>query len=723
MRTDPAGGEGPLALARAAARRWKSRTTERKGKLAALADGRPTDADTPERLCRRIERLAAWRDVAVPAEAARALPLRPSDVTDRLVERQIGRTRDLLSIEFFELGLDAARSVGLIVIDGQASGTGFLVAPDLVMTNRHVLRDAGEAGRSSLDLDFEANRFGAPKSTQSFRLQPERFFLNDATLDYALCAVAPVSGLGKPLRDYGFRPLIGEEGKIAIGEAVNVVQHPAGRVKQIVIRNNRLVDLPDEPALKPFFHYEADTEPGSSGSPVFNDQWEIVALHHSGVPKTNAKGQLVDAAGKAITGAADTGRIVWVANEGIRVSQLVRHIAGTTLPDEAAAIRDRTIALWASLGAPAVQIAVLKPHEPEPQPAMALAEAAAAPFVLPAPAPAELTIPLQVQVRLGAPTRADPDRSRLAAASALERIEPDPSDPRYERRPGYDPTFLGFAAPLPAVVDDGQGPVAVFGDGATELRYHHYSVLMNARRRLAYLAACNINLAARFQHEREGGDRWFFDPRLPRRLQAGSEYYTDNPLDRGHLVRRADVAWGADAEEARHGNDDSFHWTNCSPQHQIFNQSQLASQRGLLLWGNLENAVAQLAGSHGNRLSVLNGPVFADGDRPYRRDFLVPAEFWKLILVKDGMSKPRALAFRLSQADQITNLPRERFQPDELAPYVPFQVRIADLAALTGLDLQAFMAWDPLATVPGRRDSTRGSPAVRRITSERDLVF
>ena len=304
-----------------------------------------------------------------------------------------------------------------------------------------------------------------------------------------------------------------------------------------------------------------------------------------------------------------------------------------------------------------------------------------------------------------------------------KRIEPDPTDPHYERRPGYDPAFLGFAAPLPGVVDDDQGPVATFGEGATELRYHHFSVLMNARRRLAYLAACNIDLAAPFQHDREGGDRWFFDPRLPRRLQAGGEYYTDNSLDRGHLVRRADVAWGADAEEARHGNDDSFHWTNCSPQHQIFNQSQQASQRGLLLWGNLENAVAQLAGHHGNRLSVLNGPVFADGDRPYRRDFFIPAEFWKLILVKDGRRRPRALAFRLSQASQIVDLPRGRFQPEELAPYVPFQIAIGDLAALTGLDLAAFAPWDAMAKAPGRRDATRAGPTARRITSERDLVL
>jgi hypothetical protein len=101
----------------------------------------------------------------------------------------------------------------------------------------------------------------------------------------------------------------------------------------------------------------------------------------------------------------------------------------------------------------------------------------------------------------------------------------------------------------------------------------------------------------------------------------------------------------------------------------------------------------------------------------------VPAEYWKLILVKDDQAQPRALAFRLSQAKEIVDLPRERFQPDEVAPYAPFQIGVADLAALTGLDLAAFTDWDPLETAADRRESARGGPAGRRIGSERDLIF
>ncbi|MGN5392425.1 DNA/RNA non-specific endonuclease [Streptomyces sp. JL7001] len=54
-------------------------------------------------------------------------------------------------------------------------------------------------------------------------------------------------------------------------------------------------------------------------------------------------------------------------------------------------------------------------------------------------------------------------------------------------------------------------------------------------------------------------------PRLPDEAQIGNELYEDNPLDRGHLARRADLLWGAPLE-AKKANKDSFHYTNITPQ-------------------------------------------------------------------------------------------------------------------------------------------------------------
>ena len=153
---------------------------------------------------------------------------------------------------------------------------------------------------AQLELDFEAMIFGQPRPTEVFELDPERFFMTDPALDFALVAVKPRSRVGTPLQGYGFKPLIGEQGKILVSQSVNIVQHPDGRPKEVVIRNNQLIDLFDDQDDVPFCHYLADTEQGSSGSPVYNDQWEIVALHHQAVPQTNAKGELVDAAGVVI---------------------------------------------------------------------------------------------------------------------------------------------------------------------------------------------------------------------------------------------------------------------------------------------------------------------------------------------------------------------------------------------------------------------------------------
>ena len=56
-----------------------------------------------------------------------------------------------------------------------------------------------------------------------------------------------------------------------------------------------------------FIHYSTDTMPGSSGSPVFNDEWMVVSLHHSGVPDPNKPGQ-------------------FISNEGIRISSIMEFV-------------------------------------------------------------------------------------------------------------------------------------------------------------------------------------------------------------------------------------------------------------------------------------------------------------------------------------------------------------------------------------------------------------
>ena len=81
--------------------------------------------------------------------------------------------------------------------------------------------------------------------------------------------------------------------------------------------------------LDHFIHYSTDTEPGSSGAPVFNDQWQVLALHHKAVPAASAD-------------AAQDADPVWIANEGVRISAIFELLERNRFADpDAGAVLDR----------------------------------------------------------------------------------------------------------------------------------------------------------------------------------------------------------------------------------------------------------------------------------------------------------------------------------------------------------------------------------------------
>ncbi len=59
-------------------------------------------------------------------------------------------------------------------------------------------------------------------------------------------------------------------------DPIHMIQHPGGRPKQVVVFNNRLVNVYEN-----FIEYDTDAEPGSSGSPLFNTEWQVVGIHQA----------------------------------------------------------------------------------------------------------------------------------------------------------------------------------------------------------------------------------------------------------------------------------------------------------------------------------------------------------------------------------------------------------------------------------------------------------
>lgn len=162
---------------------------------------------------------------------------------------------------------------------------------------------------------------GAVLPTTTFAFDPDECFFADEDLDYAIVAVQSTGTEGRQLSGFGWNPLIEEEGKAIVAQWLNLIQHPNGETKQLGVRENQLLDVLDN-----FLHYETDTAPGSSGSPVYNDRWEVVALHHSGVWATNPAGQPLAIDGRVWREEMGEHRIKWIANEGARISKIVAHL-------------------------------------------------------------------------------------------------------------------------------------------------------------------------------------------------------------------------------------------------------------------------------------------------------------------------------------------------------------------------------------------------------------
>jgi endonuclease G, mitochondrial len=263
---------------------------------------------------KRVRDLAAkglWQDAELNRERfQRYFAKRARTVPSSGAESVQGDTLDYQPVSFLVEGAVIRRAVAYVEASygtETSMGSGFLVSPRLFVTNQHVIPDAQAALGAIVTFDREVDERGRPRKTTSFALDPEAFalFSDEGVLDYALIAIGERQSGDGQLSDFGYCPLSPAGDKHVIGMSTNVVHHPGGMRKLISIRNNILVARSKRTLL-----YESDTQTGSSGAPVFNDDWDVVALHHWGEPFLEP----IDDQGQSIR------RNV---NEGVRVSAVV----------------------------------------------------------------------------------------------------------------------------------------------------------------------------------------------------------------------------------------------------------------------------------------------------------------------------------------------------------------------------------------------------------------
>ena len=512
---------------------------------------------------------------------------------------------------------NAIRSVGRVELTGDPTlpyaGTGWMIADDIAITNRHVgsifARKEGKAfpfrsspigGKFTARIDFR-EEFNLPASNE-IAVEKVLYIADDGDANPDV-ALLKLKGGRLP------NPIELSSAKVQKGLPVVVIGYPANDPRN----------------------------PAAAVADIFGDVFEVKRLS-PGEISGNPKGFLINHDCSTLGG--NSGAVVLDIESGKAVGL---HFGGRFRVNNMAVEAGELKKILSKLK---VQVAVLE-------------------------------LPEKVKAKKKAP--------KPAAAPALSG------------RDGYKVDFLGTASahqvPVPKLSASQNANLApVKGEPDGLLRYTHFSIAMNKQRRFAFFTACNIdgNTSANIRRE---NDKWLLDPRIDPKHQVGNELYANNDLDRGHLVRRLDPVWGTKPEERQQANDDTFYYTNATPQHARLNQGN---------WNDLENYILTNTDAKNLKVNLFTGPVFGDDDREYR-DVFLPQAYWKVVTVVNGdNNKLHATAYMLSQRDLLTDL---EFVFGQFRTY---QLPIKDLEERTGLDFGKLRNADPL------RDQE--SFAVREIT-------
>lgn len=174
------------------------------------------------------------------------------------------------------------------------NGTGTLLVGGRVLTNHHLaFPDGNRAVTITVAFDYEKN---ATRQTIAGDVATIRDGAPDDWATFALTVEAPATAT--PL-DLAANQAVAQQGERAF-----ILQHPGGREKRLAFVRNRISEVSQRT-----IHYITDTEPGSSGSPVFNAQAQLIAIHRAGgdpqkfvgvAPVKHNEGVRIDAVAAAI---------------------------------------------------------------------------------------------------------------------------------------------------------------------------------------------------------------------------------------------------------------------------------------------------------------------------------------------------------------------------------------------------------------------------------------
>ncbi len=565
------------------------------------------------------------------------------DSESQVWKEKLGRAKNKLD--------KAIRSVGRIELRNHPYmdwvGTGWLVAPGIVVTNRHVAEVFGVLG---------GNGFVFRQGSDGQSIGSKIDLLEEAgRLDDFSFTVSRIMHIEpEPGPDIAFLELGEDQGgkkepeKISLMKDlpkapfdVAVIGYPAkdSRVPDQALMERLFGALYDKKRLAPGqvtaanltrISHDCSTLGGSSGSVVMDlRSGNAVGLHFAGrFLESNF----------AVPAALVAERLKQVQSRSGRVSTVVNRNRETTLP-----VRVADLVSGARIDVP-LSITLT------PTPSVSLGE--------------------QSVVRL--------------SDDGFNEIETEAKAADYEDREGFKESFIGagMKVPLPKITDQKRKKDILFyqnrGKKDFVLRYEHFSVVMSKSRRLCFFSAANINGA---KSKKQARVAWRMDPRIPDEAQILKECYGNPPkFSRGHMTRREDPVWGTSMESMK-GNADSMCVTNTVPQMQSFNAP---------IWLALEDHALNNARADKMNLCVFTGPIMKSND-PVRYGVKIPVTFWKVIaFVHDETGKLCATGYKMSQTEQM---PEEEFV---FGKFKNAQVSISWIEDQTGLSFGKLTSLDPM---------------------------
>jgi endonuclease G len=619
-------------------------------------------------------------------------------------ESLIGDTLDWLDVCFFTEGNSIKRAVGYVTALSDretTTGSGFMISDTLFITNNHVIIDKETARRSTVTFEKENDENGKAVATTVFRLNPDKFFLKSLQeeLDYTIVAIGSREFGELNIGDLGYFILSDAPDKHVLGMNVNIIQHPLDLPKKVSLRNNALVYRTDNSLL-----YETDTETCSSGSPVCNDYWDLVAIHHWGEPYKSKRDN------------PDSDLPNYV-NEGIRISSIYKDLSKKL---------DSLVEGEKDLLLDALSYAKLQPSifkkRPSKVPSTAEEVTKKESYTISenefatiqgsnnthnmekANGELKLTIPIEITIKLGNSqlvTQQVNDQASTNEEGTSVRAEANKIDTDYSNRSGYDVNFIpGFIIPIPEVKNRSEiAPLKNTEPDAEEgiLSYEHFALILSKKNRAAFFTATNIDgetykrinretgeVVSRREMNEEEGESWYKDPRIDEKYHLNQPFFSEwsHLFDRGHLTRRTDPSWGS-KKIALRADADTFHFSNCSIQHFRFNQTLpywQGVERYILEHGLLETGI-------NCRLIVFQGPVYEASIDLWADDFQIPSRYFKIAVWKSAQHL-KAVGLVVDQGslldEERKNLGKPR--PSNGVSVLEWRVPIKDIEKLTKLD-------------------------------------